>query len=440
MKSEKITPEKYLEAGNQLIKAGQIEEAISQYQLALSLNPNYFNAHHQLGEIYKNKKEYATSILHYQQAEKIQPENFTIKGLIANCLMQQGNLNLAIKQYETALTLKGKKPAWLYQQLGDVYIKNEQLEQAKIIYKQAIEINPKKPFVKTYEVLLAVTQDRKAIENDPTKFQIYEEFGDVLTRVGKLEAAVSYYQQAIELEPKRSADIYKKLGNKYAQIGKLDEAIVYHQKGINAQKNWYSVREKKYEFTTDWFTSRIPVWKKHLQQFASISGVKALEIGSWEGMSTCWLLDNILIHDKAKITCIDTFSGGIEHKSNFSITSLEQRFDRNVMMTGNGHKVKKMVGKSQDLLPKLIGEYYDLIYVDGSHKAPDVLLDALMCWQMLKVGGIIIFDDYQWKAYPEPILNPQPGIDAFLELFNDYFKVLDKGSQIIIKKVKEMPN
>ena len=65
--SEKITPEKYLETGNQLIKTGEIEKVISQYQLALSLNPNYFNAHHQLGEIYKNKKEYSISILHYQQ-------------------------------------------------------------------------------------------------------------------------------------------------------------------------------------------------------------------------------------------------------------------------------------------------------------------------------------------------------------------------------------
>ena len=354
-------------------------------------------------------------------------------------MILQGNLNQAIKKYEKTLSLKGKKPAWLYQQLGDAYIKNKQLEQAKIVYEQAIEINSNSKQIDTYKALVAITQDRKAIEIDSKKFQIYKEMGDVLTRLGELEAAESYYQQAIELKPEIAVYVYKNLGNKCIKLGKSAEAIAYHQKGMNVRKDWHLVREKKYEFTTDWFSSHIPVWRKYLQKLANIPKVKVLEIGSWEGMSACWLLDNILTDDQARITCIDTFVGGMEHKSNVSITSLEKRFDNNIKSTGSGHKVKKMVGTSQDLLPKLIGEYYDFIYIDASHKAPDVLLDALLCWQMLKVGSLIIFDDYKWKGYPELILNPQPGIDAFLALFRDYLKVVHKASQVIIKKVKEIP-
>lgn len=39
------------------------------------------------------------------------------------------------------------------------------------------------------------------------------------------------------------------------------------------------------------------------------------------------------------------------------------------------------------VLPQLQGQYFDLIYVDGSHDAPFVLLDAMLSWEMLKPGA-----------------------------------------------------
>jgi hypothetical protein len=34
---------------------------------------------------------------------------------------------------------------------------------------------------------------------------------------------------------------------------------------------------------------------------------------------------------------------------------------------------------------------------DGSHRARDVLEDAVLSWPLLKVGGIMLFDDYLWQ-------------------------------------------
>ena len=39
-------------------------------------------------------------------------------------------------------------------------------------------------------------------------------------------------------------------------------------------------------------------------------------------------------------------------------------------------------------------EKYNLIYNDGSHHSDDVIVDAFKAFEMLKVGGIMIFDDY----------------------------------------------
>jgi hypothetical protein len=38
--------------------------------------------------------------------------------------------------------------------------------------------------------------------------------------------------------------------------------------------------------------------------------------------------------------------------------------------------------------------FYDFVYIDGSHLASDVLEDAVLSWAVVQVGDMIIFDDY----------------------------------------------
>ena len=55
-----------------------------------------------------------------------------------------------------------------------------------------------------------------------------------------------------------------------------------------------------------------------------------------------------------------------------------------------------MTGTSENKLIELInkGVLADLIYIDGSHLAKDVLSDAILSWKLLKPSGVMIFDDY----------------------------------------------
>lgn len=39
---------------------------------------------------------------------------------------------------------------------------------------------------------------------------------------------------------------------------------------------------------------------------------------------------------------------------------------------------------------------FDLVYIDGSHLRLDVLSDASMAWRLLREGGVMVFDDYEW--------------------------------------------
>jgi len=85
---------------------------------------------------------------------------------------------------------------------------------------------------------------------------------------------------------------------------------------------------------------------------------------------------------------------------------------------------------------------FDWVYVDGSHRADDTLLDAELAWRLAREGCIFIFDDYRWPEQPvESVHHPRRGIDAFLTLHAGDYEQLStdpKQYQMILKKTCEM--
>jgi hypothetical protein len=96
-------------------------------------------------------------------------------------------------------------------------------------------------------------------------------------------------------------------------------------------------------------------------------------------------------------------------------------------------RVSLFVGESATILRRLPAGC-DLVYVDGSHAAPDVLADAVLSWPLLKTGGIMIFDDYLWGQDPRPEHCPRLAIDGFLSFHRGWFDVLHAEYQIAVRK------
>lgn len=182
-----------------------------------------------------------------------------------------------------------------------------------------------------------------------------------------------------------------------------------------------------YEFTNNWFeTSAKAIWS---QIFNQTKPNKILEIGSYEGASTCFLIETLsLYHDSFEIHAIDTWDGGVEHKEmKINMKLVEERFHKNTSLAiKNSSKkieLKTFKDKSINALSKLItnqkSNYFDFIYIDGSHMASDVLSDAILSFELLKINGIIGFDDYLWKLPNSNNLltNPKIAIDSFTNIF-----------------------
>jgi predicted O-methyltransferase YrrM len=195
--------------------------------------------------------------------------------------------------------------------------------------------------------------------------------------------------------------------------------------------------ESDYLFTNSWFDRHKAVWGPLLNE---LSPARILEVGSYEGNSTTYLIETLASQRDVEIHCIDSWEGGIEHKAGGSaaadMTGVEARFHHNlkVARSRTSHEASIAIhkGLSNKQLPKLLAEgkqgYFDFIYIDGSHQAPDVLLDAVLGFELLRDQGMMVFDDYLWQeplpGGVDPVRCPKMAIDAFVNVYCRKLRVI----------------
>jgi predicted O-methyltransferase YrrM len=196
-------------------------------------------------------------------------------------------------------------------------------------------------------------------------------------------------------------------------------------------------------FTRDWFSHNIESWRRWLAELADKPRVRALEIGSFEGRATTWLLENVLTHETSRIDCVDPFR-----------KDYYRRFLSNIVAWRPRVTVHR--GLSDRVLPTLEGAF-DFIYIDGDHRPFAILSDAVHAWPRLKVGGILIFDDYlfvphefdrqldgEWseKRARRQIARhraqcPKTAIDGFLMAMTGQYELLGQGYQLALRKLAD---
>ncbi|KAL8998114.1 MAG: hypothetical protein Q9188_006169 [Gyalolechia gomerana] len=196
----------------------------------------------------------------------------------------------------------------------------------------------------------------------------------------------------------------------------------------------------RFSFQHDWFELIRPDWEKRTAHLRS-RPLRILEIGSFEGASTTWILDHLMSHPRSVMTAIDTFQGGIEHRNQaadpYQLSTLRERFNTNVAKCKEMAKLRVMQSRSDDALIRLRqdGSSFDFIYIDASHTAIDVLHDAVMSWQMLDQGGTLVFDDYSWRGFIEDCYNPRTAIRAFVKCAKPEIECTETESQLWVKRV-----
>ena len=181
--------------------------------------------------------------------------------------------------------------------------------------------------------------------------------------------------------------------------------------------------------STDYFSINAYYWNKILNK--NFKKFSYLEIGSLEGNSALYILKN---HLTKKVVCVDLWDLDIflsNAKKNFN------NFIKNLQEFENKYSYFKM--KSDDFFHNN-KEFFDVIYIDGWHGASQVRKDISNSWKFLRVGGIIICDDYfyegdSYKNSDKDI--PAPEINYFIRENKKNIKILCvNNNQIFLKKTQ----
>lgn len=192
----------------------------------------------------------------------------------------------------------------------------------------------------------------------------------------------------------------------------------------------YCVSTRSKKFSQDWFGGNIPHWVRafELCEFGRGDPLRILEIGSFEGRSALFFMTYF---SSATIDCVDTWLGSDEHEGELCSATLERTFRDNL----EGTPVQMHVMTSADFFIKSESREYDIIYIDGSHRACDVLLDLVSAFSRLRKGGLLMLDDYLWKHYSNSDHNPCVAINSFIRIYKAQFEFIRLGYQVHLKKI-----
>ena len=186
----------------------------------------------------------------------------------------------------------------------------------------------------------------------------------------------------------------------------------------------------------DWFSAYAkPNFEKYLIPLAGQQNLQFLQLGAYTGDASVWLCRKVLTGKDSRLVDVDTWQGSDEevHKS----------LDFNEVHKAYKEKIKELpvtpiaMTTMRYLLitNSVLKQVYRFIYVDADHTAAGVLLDGELSWPLLKKGGILAFDDYQWGAHLPVSKSPKLGIDLFLERHAGEYELLEQGLQVWLRKL-----
>ena len=219
---------------------------------------------------------------------------------------------------------------------------------------------------------------------------------------------------------------------------KLKYFLYYYKSKLLKKKckKIYKVEKIKFEqkllkkkFSNKWFLNNFEIFSFFLPEDKNIK-FDYLEIGCFEGLSSFYVLSEYNNVNAYLIDLWDLPNPNSQIISN-NFNLIEKNFDDNM----NKFNYKKIKEDSVTGMRKLLKEnkFFDFIYIDGSHNGEDVLSDAIEAFKILRIDGILFFDDFlQYDKLRS--LQSYEGIEKFLSLYSDFIVIKYFQSNLIIKK------
>ena len=203
-------------------KAELYDDAIEYYQKAIALNPdNEWTAIicQALGTLYAEVKEnFVAAISTYQAGIILDPNNYELHLTLGDLYMAQGDTDSAIKTYCDAILINNEDYK-CYFKAGMALWEKQYIEEALVSFHKAVELNP-------------------------DNYYTYNNLGTVyLDGLNDAEEALDYFEEAISLNENYTMAYYN-AARASEIMGFTNDAANYYQKAIDLNETTQELNEK----------------------------------------------------------------------------------------------------------------------------------------------------------------------------------------------------
>jgi tetratricopeptide (TPR) repeat protein len=199
----------HFELGNLLEKQGKSEEAIEYFRNAIRINPHYVKAYNSLGMAFLKQDQRQAALDYFRKALQINPNFSKAHNNLGVALLKQGKPAEAIEHYQTALHLDPDLPE-AQLNLGNALLEQGKTEQGISHIQKAVELKP--DYVEAHNNLgghllqqgkidQALAHFNAVLRINPAMSQAHNNIGIIMVHKGNINEALFHFQEAVRIDP-----------------------------------------------------------------------------------------------------------------------------------------------------------------------------------------------------------------------------------------------
>jgi len=255
----------YFSLGNVYLKAGELDQALKEYDEALKRNPHVPPVHLNKGIVFLRKKEYEKAEKEFRKELEINPIEDKAYNNLSAIYRLRGLYDQAIESAQKAVEIKPYYPeaymnlALAYQMkgdyqkakdelrlgmknvkpffdanllLGEIFQEEGKLDSALTEYQKILDqSSAQKDIIYDLEILFS-KGDPYNLENLGTRAKAHFNLGTIYVQQGEINLAESHLRTAIALKPD-FAEAFANLGTLYDNTRRFSEAVTQLQRAVS---------------------------------------------------------------------------------------------------------------------------------------------------------------------------------------------------------------
>lgn len=257
--------------GQRFLWLDELKKAVTYFELAVSKNHVYAQAHSAIGYCYIELNQDEEALPFLELAIRIKPDYVNAYNNIGFIYLKQHKLKEAIETFNKALSLDPKQ-IFLYTNLSIAYNEAGQYKEEIEVLHKAIAIKPNDLTLR-YSLILAYAKQKQEqealalldqLEIDYSDFNTQLILGMIYNRLENYQKAIMHYEEAIKIKPD-VAEAYRDITTFNIKIARYEEAIEMAKKAISIKPDYVDYfnlglahhKLKKYQEAIDYYKQAI---------------------------------------------------------------------------------------------------------------------------------------------------------------------------------------